>query len=287
MSSDSWSAPRLLQVGPGLAREAAMLARALHAAWPGGGRVYTVLPPAADPSGLDSPILCSSSGWVSMLAESLDRLRAADPGLTHVFTLIDDHCPLTPCDPEALDRVLRAAREADLACVSCVTYAWPWDRSETASRDARGRTMTWSEIRIVHSGGTDFAEVPADFFRYNQCQPSLWRLDYLRGLCAEALDRGIDDPWTFEAELYPGQRPHFVSALSWPSVHHGFLAEGRVNPEALFLPAPPTGDLQALRRYLRRRFRHERGPFSLARERMNRAWHAARFALGRWRRRLA
>src|SRR5262249_30590393 len=71
------------------------------------------------------------------------------------------------------------------------------------------------------------------FFRYFQLQPAFWRIDYLIGVCRAAMARGITDPWTFEAMRLDDAEPHYVAAYDWPSVHHGFIAQGKINPAAI------------------------------------------------------
>jgi hypothetical protein len=250
--------------------------------------MHVVLPPGTAARDL-SPLRtleCANPGWISMLAEALHRLREAEPGLARVVTLLDDHCPLAPCDAPRLDTILRVAEAEALACISFVTYDWPWDHSDPASRDERGRTMTWPrrDVRILQ--GEAFAVVPMDFFRYNQCQPSVWDLGYLEDLCAQALARGLDDPWSFENELFARQRPHFVSAYRWPTVHHGFLASGRVNPAALFHPGKAGPEVKRLRAFIRGRFIRERGRAALLAERISGPAWVLRRAAGRLRRKL-
>ena len=85
------------------------------------------------------------------------------------------------------------------------------------------------------------ARVPLNFFRYFQLQPSFWDLDYLIEICREALEKQCFDPWSFESFSYAKPRQHYVSRYEWPSVHHGFLAQGKVNPEAIDFLQMPQG----------------------------------------------
>lgn len=278
----------LLLVGPGLAPEAGMLAGALQEAWPSMPPLHVVLPAGAAPApGPGRTLVCSSSGWVRMLAEALDHLRAGNADLGRVFILIDDHCPLSRCDGARLEAIFRIAEAQGLPCVAFVTYDWPWERTEPDSRDERGRTMTWASRDVRTWEGEAFAAVPRDFFRYNQCQPSVWDAAYLRRLCGEALAQGVDDPWSFENELFDGQEAHFVSACRWPTVHHGFLASGRVNPEALGFRGSAGPALRALRAAIRARFVRERGLGALLGTWGSRPLRAARRLAGRALRRLS
>ena len=51
--------------------------------------------------------------------------------------------------------------------------------------------------------------------------------------CKAALESGITDIWQFEAMQWDAAAQHYVSNYQWPTVHHGFLAAGRVNPAAI------------------------------------------------------
>jgi hypothetical protein len=184
--------------------------------------------------GSDGPdvLIENETEFVPLLARGLGRLRSELPGLTHVFHMLDDHCPLQPCDGGQIESVVAQATKHELPAVSFVTYDWPW-----ASADARehpdGMVRTWRKIEVATFGGERLAVVPRNFFRYFQLQPTLWRLDYLERTCAEALRLGITDPWRFEAMQLNGAEQHYVSAYHWPTVHHGFLAQGKVNTAAI------------------------------------------------------
>src|SRR5262249_54824083 len=55
------------------------------------------------------------------------------------------------------------------------------------------------------------------------------------------------DPCAFESLSYSKPRQHYVSRYAWPSVHHGFLAQGKVNPEAIdFIQLPQGREFRSL-----------------------------------------
>ncbi|MBK8725006.1 MAG: hypothetical protein IPL96_02835 [Holophagaceae bacterium] len=260
----------LLQVGPGLASKCELIADALGEAWPGHPPILLALPPGSAEFQDRETIHCRDAGWVSMLRESLLYMKTRHPAVTHLLSLIDDHCPLRPCDGDRLASAIRSAVAEDMKCVAFVTYEWPWSRTAVNSVDERGRRVTWTKVDIRQVGGLKFARVPSDFFRYNQCQPALWDLDYCLSLCEQALALGIDDPWTFESHLFPGQPQHYVSDYRWPTVHHGFMATGQVNAEAVLYARGSTPAAHALGRALVEQFREARGPFAMTRARV--AW---------------
>jgi hypothetical protein len=186
------------------------------------------------------------TSFVPLLERGLARLRSEFPDLTHVFHMLEDHCPLRLCDARQIQRVLGEAKRHNLSAVSFVTYEWPWELTD-ASEYSDGLVRTWRSIEVASFGCEKFAVVPRKFFRYFQLQPSVWRCDYLEWACAEALRLGITDPWRFEAMQLPMAEQHYVSFYRWPTAHHGFLAQGRINPAAIDFA---SGDAASLRRRL-------------------------------------
>jgi hypothetical protein len=182
----------------------------------------------------------NESAFVPLLACGLARLRAELPGASHVLHMLEDHCPLQRCDGEAIERVLREATQRGLAAVSFATYQWPWQTTEQIEHPD-GLVRTWRRIDIATLGPERLAVVPRDFFRYFQLQPTLWRIDYLQRICAEALCLGITDAWNFEAMQLANAEQHYVSTYHWPTVHHGFLMQGRINLEAVDYAARARG----------------------------------------------
>ncbi len=223
----------LMQFGPKLVPYHGLLLRSLESAWKGHPSIYAALPPASPAPADCRLIVCRRAGWVSMLRESLAYVKQRAGDVRYVFSVIDDHCPLRLCDEGRLDRIIRTAIAGEMKCVVFVTYEWPWAITAERSVDDRGRTMTWNAIDVLEMNGCRFARVPKEFFRYNQCQPGIWEIDYYLSVCDRALELGIDDPWGFESMRLPNQPQHYVSEYAWPSVHHGFMAGGRVNAEAI------------------------------------------------------
>jgi hypothetical protein len=170
--------------------------------------------------------------WTDLFQAGIEELRRRWPQTTHVFHMLEDHCPLRVCDSERLARIFAIAGDGAMDAVSFPTYAWPWNETDsTVFPD--GLVRTWQRKEVIERGGETFAVVPRDFFRYFQVQPTLWRLDYLQVACAHAATAGVNDAWSFEAMRWTGARQHYVSRYEWPTVHHGFLAQGRLNPPAI------------------------------------------------------
>jgi hypothetical protein len=172
------------------------------------------------------------AAWVALLQAGLARIGQEQPQTQYVLHMLEDHCPLRRCDAERLARIFAIAEREDFAAVSFPTYAWPWDETDMTEHPD-GLVRTWRRKETRELDGELFAAVPRDFFRYFQVQPTLWRLDYLQAACAYAQAEGIGDVWAFEAMRWPKAEPHFVSGYDWPTVHHGFLAQGRLNPAAI------------------------------------------------------
>ena len=178
--------------------------------------------------------VCSFPGltWAELLSAGLARLKKEQPRIRYVFHMLEDHCPLRRCDGERLDHVFAIANRHELDAVAFPTYSWPWNQIES-TKYPDGLVRTWRRKEILELDGETLAVVPRDFFRYFQVQPTLWRFDYLEAACAHASAHGIADAWTFEAMRWPQAGRHYVSSYNWPTVHHGFLAQGRLNPAAI------------------------------------------------------
>jgi hypothetical protein len=172
------------------------------------------------------------SNWIELLVAGLQRIKKLRPQTKHVFHMLEDHCPLRCCDGDRLDRIFSIASRRDLDAVAFPTYPWPWNETDSTSFPD-GLVRTWRRVETLNLEGELLAVVPRDFFRYFQVQPTLWRIDYLLSACMNAMTLGISDAWTFEAMRWPDARRHYVSRYEWPSVHHGFLAQGKINPAAI------------------------------------------------------
>jgi hypothetical protein len=170
--------------------------------------------------------------WVELFSAGLAQIKRERPWTRYVVHMLEDHCPLRRCDGERLGRIFEIATRNDMDAVSFPTYQWPWNQTDsTIFQD--GLVRTWRRKETLELDGELFAVVPPDFFRYFQVQPTLWRFDYLEAACAYATAQCITDAWTFEAMRWPNARRHLVSRCDWPSVHHGFLMQGRINPAAI------------------------------------------------------
>jgi hypothetical protein len=170
--------------------------------------------------------------WIELFCAGLTRVKQERPQMKHVFHMLEDHCPLRRCDAERLERIFAIAIRNDFAAVSFPTYSWPWHETDLTEYPD-GLVRTWRRKDTLELSGELFAAVPADFFRYFQVQPTLWRLDYLEAVCAHALAQGVTDAWSFEAMRWPKAEKHYVSRYDWPTVHHGFLAQGKINSAAI------------------------------------------------------
>lgn len=171
-------------------------------------------------------------GWVELLCAGLSHIKRKRPWTKHVFHMLEDHCPLRRCDGKRLDRMFDIVLRHDLDAVAFPTYSWPWDETD-ATNFSDGLVRTWRRVETLQLEGEPLAVVPGDFFRYFQVQPTLWRLDYLEAACSYAMAQGISDAWSFEAMRWPQAGQHYVSRYDWPSVHHGFITQGKVNPTAI------------------------------------------------------
>ena len=182
----------------------------------------------------------SASHFVPLLARGLARLRGEFPNATRVFHMLEDHCPLRACDADRISAVVSIAIDQDLAAVSFPTYHWPWNETDTTEYPD-GLVRTWRRIETREISGESLAVVPRDFFRYFQVQPTVWRISYFEQACAAAIAAGVLDPWQFEALRLSNSEQHYVSAYNWPTVHHGFLVQGRINPVAIDFIDKRTG----------------------------------------------
>jgi hypothetical protein len=210
----------------------------LDAFWPNHPSVIFL----SDHDGLsvDNIFVKPTSNWLDIFYNGLVAIKSSNPEITHVFLLLDDHYPLRHCDEDLISAIYAATVNNELACVSYVTYAWPWSITEKIDYPD-GMIRTWRKIDIAGFDNCEMARVPAKFFRYFQLQPSFWQLDYLIDICREAYEKQCFDPWRFESFAYSKPRQHYISRYKWPSVHHGFLSQGKINPEAIDFIQMPEG----------------------------------------------
>lgn len=170
--------------------------------------------------------------FVPLMAEGLARIREEFPAATHVFHMLEDHCPLRCCDHVRVEATMSAALEHTLAAVAFVTYDWPWDLSH-GELQRTGAIYGLSKFDVESFSGESIAAVPRTFFRYFQLQPTIWKIDYLIDVLTSAKAQEVTDPWNFEAISYAHAGQHYVSRYRWPTVHNGFMAQGRVNDKAI------------------------------------------------------
>jgi hypothetical protein len=170
--------------------------------------------------------------FVPLLIRGLSRIRGEFPNATHIVHMLEDHCPLRECDADRISAVVSIAIDQDLAAVCFPTYRWPWNDTATAEYPD-GLVRTWRRVDTLDIAGEILGRVPRDFFRYFQIQPTVWRLKYLEDACAAAMAAGVLNPWEFEALQLPISEQHYVSEYNWPTVHHGFLVQGKINPASI------------------------------------------------------
>lgn len=180
--------------------------------------------------GIKKQLCFVNACWTEILLCGLLKLKKEYPRITHVFHMLDDHCPLRPCDTEAISAYLEIARGHRLSVISFPTYTWPWDQ---IMDNPESLVPTWRKVEVNIVQGRRLAVVSRNFFRYFQVQPAWWNLDYLLDACNAALHKGIRDPWAFEAMRWEGASQHYIADCNWPSVHHGFMAAGTVNHVAI------------------------------------------------------
>jgi hypothetical protein len=179
--------------------------------------------------------------FVPLLARGLARVSVEFPNATHIFHMLEDHCPLRACDADRISAIVSMAINQDLAAVAFPTYTWPWNDTDTTEYPD-GLVRTWRRIDTLEIAGETLGLVPMDFFRYFQVQPTIWRRKYLDHACAAAVATGVFDPWQFEALRLSTSEQHYVSGYSWPTVHHGFLVQGDINPAAIDFVDRKAGD---------------------------------------------
>jgi hypothetical protein len=229
MSSEIDDTVLLVTTHRGSAKFAPFVRDALNEFWP----CHPPLRILTD-GGVEGPdvIVGRCSDFVPLFLEGLTRLKSEFPSLTYVFHILEDHCPLRQCDAHRIEAVIAGARAHRMAAVSFVTYDWPWD-TQPDELQRFGSVYGLSQFERVALGLEEFAVVPSTFFRYFQVQPALWRVDYLLSALTYANRAAILDAWSFEALQFSDALPHYISRYRWPTVHHGFLAQGKVNDEAI------------------------------------------------------
>lgn len=203
---------------------------AIDRCWPEHPAIYFISD--SELPGIGRQIQLADACWTEILLHGLLTMRKQHPALDYVFLMLDDHCPLRPCDAVATSAYLEIARSGNLGVISFPTYDWPWNETATTEYPD-GLVRVWRTVEIDVVDGRKLALVPRDYFRYFQVQPAFWRVEYLISVCQAALASGIRDPWAFEAMSLDGAPQHHVADYNWPSVHHGFIAGGKVNPAAI------------------------------------------------------
>jgi hypothetical protein len=214
--------PLLGTVTPGHEPLCPLLARQVHAMWPGPLELFYALP-AGRTAPYDRTLPTDATTWTGVLLAGVRAVKQMT-GSSHLFILLEDHVPLWPCDDERLGQLEELAVTEDLSCLFFTKFDWPW----------RG-----SEITTV--GRHRLARLPRDFRFYNQCQPAIWKIDDYIAVLAAAVKAGVEDPWAFERFSVPDQREHYVSDYKWPSRHCGYRRGGKVYLRALYTMKVPEG----------------------------------------------
>jgi hypothetical protein len=185
----------------------------------------------------DKVIQTSATTFTETLLQGLEELKKK-LRVRHVFVLLEDHVPLWPCDANKIQQILTVIEQEDLKCVFFTKFDWPWNIT-SYRLDENGRVIGWRAIDIATFSSHRMARMPKDFFRYNQCQPAIWNIDYYMDVVSEACRRGIRDPWEFESYVMPGQPQHYVCEYKWPSWSNGYLDRGKVDWRAVRLMKMP------------------------------------------------
>jgi hypothetical protein len=234
--NDRHRMPILSSVTPGRERYCRVLAEHLDKVWTDHPTMYFALP-IGRTAAYDKVIHTSATTFTETLLRGLEKLKK-NFCVRHVFVLLEDHIPLWPCDAKKIQQILKVVEEEDLKCVFFTKYDWPWNHTNYGLDD-NGRVIGWRAIDIATFGSHRMARMPKDFFRYNQCQPAIWNIDYYIDVVAEACRRGIRDPWEFESYVMPNQPQHYVSEYKWPSWTNGYLYRGKVDWRAVRLMKMP------------------------------------------------
>ena len=228
--------PMLSSVTPGREHYCPVLAEHLDKVWPGHPTMYFALP-IGRTDAYDKVIQTGATTFTETILRGLEELKKK-LRVHHVFVLLEDHVPLWPCDGNKIQQILTVIEQEDLKCVVFPKYDWPWN-STNYRLDETGRVIGWRMIDIATFGSHRMARVPKDFFRYNQCQPAIWSINYYIEVLAEAVRRGIHNPWEFESYVMPNQPQHYVSEYKWPSWSNGYLARGKLDWRAVRLMKMP------------------------------------------------
>lgn len=202
---------------------------ALTETWPG----HPALRFVTDGGTAGNDVIQATTGtYVPLMAEALADIRKQFPKATHVFHMLEDHCPLRRCDVGCVEAVARLCTSSQLAAVCFVTYEWPWTAQESELVDY-GKLYGLPRVDTVDMAGIRLGTIPKSFYRYFQVQPTIWRIDYLEQVLRNAIAADVVDPWAFEGFRWNGAEQHYVAQYEWPTVHHGFLVKGNANLAAI------------------------------------------------------
>jgi hypothetical protein len=174
-------------------------------------------------------VTISNTTWVEVLLGALKDLeaRARSP---YVFVLLEDLCPLRPCDEQVIELAFNTLQRSDAGVIEFSCFQIPFSAADGYDHWA---AYDWSRSSTGNSDTLKIYTFPRDFPHYFSLQPGIWRLEYLISACNVALSCGRTSPWAFEELHWEAARPHLATNYVWPSTHHGFMLDGKPNAGAI------------------------------------------------------
>jgi hypothetical protein len=158
-------------------------------------------------------IIHATGGWVPMMKGCLEqlfssgRVAADEP----IILILEDHVPFARIDGALMFRLAEFLKDVSGCYLNLGAYG-------------RGPKLADLQCCSIHL---------MELHAYSSLHPAIWTASHLLRSLIYASEHGIDDPWRFEKGRFPDAK-HFTSGvMTWPSVHGGFLWQGKVNVPAL------------------------------------------------------
>ena len=175
-------------------------------------------------SGLaDDIVTIPNATWIEVLLGALRHCQV-EAGLPYVFLMLEDLCPIRPCDQHVIDLAIAALDRSEAGTIEFSCFDLPFSAETEAWPN--WTSFDWSKSPIVNYDILRMRTLPREFPYYFSVQPGFWRLEYLIDACQTALAQGCTSPWAFEKMRWLGARPHLIADYTWPAPHHGFLLQG-------------------------------------------------------------
>lgn len=180
-------------------------------------------------------VVTPGATWTGVLAGGLRGLQ--DSGRVgerdQVLLLLEDHVPSGPVPTSVIERLLPFldARRAGYVNLSGHGASAPAGKVEGC------------DIHVL------------DMYHFSSLHPAIWTVAHLARTLDYARENGLESPWQFECIRLPGSEHLTTQGVLWPSVHGGFLWQGRVNVPAL--RSMKQGAQKALRTMLLRKLAGE------------------------------